>query len=154
MTARYILELYGALAQNSLSNQLLNITPIGAGSNGIPNLIKVDLSTNAITINCGATPGNNIIYDYSFADFNAEFLNNCQTSGKSYMIFTPKSGATGTKKLGDSMNSDGGFNEAFIITHIDKQNGDFYLTPSCDVDGATPTSHNILVTALDNTILP
>jgi hypothetical protein len=158
MVARYILELYGSLSQNGSNNSSIFIIPSGAGANGIPNSFSIDLSTlntissaktQGITINCGNAPGMDITYDYT--NFNVSFTNNCSNSGKSFAVFTPKSGITGTQELGNGTNLDGGINEPFAITSIENQNGDFYLVPYCDTDSL---SRNILLTALDNTILP
>ena len=87
---------------------------------------------------------------YNYSNFDVSFENSRSNSDKSYLIFTPKSTSTGTQHLGNSTNGDGSINSPFVITHIDKQSGAFYIEPICDVDG---NSKPVLLSVLDNVVL-
>jgi len=93
----------------------------GANGNNIENI-----DNTGIQFTCGA---NDINYKYD--NFDVYFENNCSNpNGKSYLVFTPKSGTTGLQKLGDGQSS-----IPFYFDAIDKQTGDFYLTVGCNTSG-------------------
>ena len=102
--------------------------------------------TEGITFTCGSN--NDIKYNYNY--FDVSFQNSCSNTDKSFLIFTPKSTSTGIQHLGNSINGDGSINSPFTITHIENQNGDFYIEPICDVDG---NNKPVLLSVLDNVVL-
>jgi len=96
-------------------------------------------NTSEIVFNCNDI---NTYINYKHENFDVSFENNCYNpSSKSYLVFTPKTGATGLQELGD-----GSFSNPFFINNVENQIGDFYLTPGCDAS-------NELYTALNDVVL-
>ena len=117
-----------------------------ASSNGS---ITIGTSIPAHTLGIDFTCGTNNDIQYNYKNFDVSFENSCSNNEKSYLIFTPKANIDGKQSLGGSTNGDGSINSPFTITHIENQNGDFYIESVCDVDS---NSKPVLLSVLDNVV--
>ena len=121
----------------------------GAGSSvAITKAGVTDNTVSSIKFTCGAS--NNI--SYPFADFDAVYIPypSSQSSGNSYIEFTPKSTAlTGVHLIGNSVNADTSVNFPFAI-NTSSLNGapSAYLAPVCTTNGAA-TPLPILETVME-----
>ena len=132
------------LQDDGISNNV-SVTASASSNGSITIGTSIPDKTLGIDFTCGSD--SSIQYNYNFFDVFLE--NSCSNTDKSYLIFTPKSTSIGTHSLGSSINGDGSVNSPFTITHIENQNGDFYIEPICDTSGTNP----ILLSALDNVVL-
>ncbi len=107
-----------------------------------------DNTVSSIKFTCGAS--NNI--SYPFADFDAVYIPypSSQSSGNSYIEFTPKSTAlTGVHLIGNSVNADTSVNIPFTIdTSSLHAAPSVYLAPVCATNGAA-TPLPILETVME-----
>jgi len=95
-----------------------------------------DNTVSSIKFTCGAS--SNITYP--FGDFDAVYIPypSSQSSGNSYIEFTPKSTAlTGVHLIGNSVNADTSVNSPFAINTSSLNGAPFvYLAPVCTTNAA------------------
>ena len=80
---------------------------------------------------------------YNYNGFDAEFVNSCTNPCLSYIVLTPNT--TGDLILGADE-----CNVGFPIMDVEKQSGDFYLTPMC---GSSCNGNDVVQTFLNNAVI-
>ena len=120
----------------------------GAGSSvAITKVSATDHTVSSINFTCGAST-----ITYPFAGFDARFIPSATSvtgDVMSYIEFT--SNSTGIQHLGNSVNADNSINLPFTINESNLKNiPDYYLSPLCSTQAASPTPFPILETLLDS----
>ena len=141
--ARIILEVFGTPNASGSNSTAIDFNGTTQASVNLATL-NTDISGigQGITFTCNSTPIN---FSYDATKFDAILNQSCANPNMSFVVFTPKSGATGNATFGDT-----GTNESFTIGSIQNQHGDFYLQTSCGTDSS---SNPIIIVASDNTII-